>query len=247
VAVIKGRNVRIEVGATYGTPIAVQVVPQGYWPTIIANSHGLANFSAGYFNGVAGMPQIEGQAFQVGSATTNGFVLAGLNTTPYDTYASGFVVPVLTWLTIAESTSYTITVPDAAPIDRTTIRDFQQRNRGRGLLGAQTLAMNLLAFEEGSAAHLVCENAAIQGFGLIVRITHKGGFVRLCRAQPGLVGEDVQLGAVGTQARAWSIDGFALAIPGISAPPAPPPPPPPPPAPGATYVDPTYVAATYVA
>ena len=244
--VIKGRNCRVELSATFGAPIAVQTVPQGFQPVCVANAHGLVNYSCGYFYGCVGMTQLEGQGVQVAAVTAAGFTLPGLNTSKFDAYASGQIVPVLTWLTLAEATSYTLTVPDAVPLNRTNIRDVQARRRA-GLLGGQSLACTLHALDEPSAAMLVAENAAMQGFELMVRITHmQNGWCRILHGQPSLSGEDVQIGAVGTGALMFMVDGFCLRVSGITAPPPAPPAPSPPPAPGSTYVDPTYVAPTYV-
>lgn len=238
-AFVKGRGVRIELGATYGAAIPVSAVTIANPGVVTATAHGLAEFSAGYFSGVAGMVQIDGQAVQVAGPSTNAFTAIGLNTSNFSDFSSGSFVPVLSWVTLGEATSYTIAIDEATRFDSTTVLD-RMRQVGHGILGAQSLSTSVLANTLPSAAALLIESSAQLGLDLVIRITHPDGAVRLARGIPSIPGEDVQQGAVGTSAIVFSIRGFVLKILGqIFVPP--------PVDTTQTYADATYFAADYVA
>lgn len=225
-ATVKGRGVRIELGATYGAPLQISDVTRANPPVATtAAPHGLVDGSAGYFDGMLGMP-IEGQAALLANSTGSTFEVPGLNTSPLSSFAAGYFVPVLTWLALAESTSYTLTQGSREYMDATTVLDRIARRKPANF-GPGSLTLNLIAQTTPSAAMRLLESAAQIGTALVVRITHPDGAVRIARGCPSWPGEDVQQGAVGTSAVEFAIDGFALRIDGsiVIVPPPPPPPP----------------------
>ena len=105
---VKGRNVRIEIAATYAAAKTVTAVTLANPGVATSATHGLANDTVGYFSAVGGMAQLEGQACRVKNQATNTFELQGLNTTNFTAFTAGTFTPVATWSTLAESTSYDI-------------------------------------------------------------------------------------------------------------------------------------------
>lgn len=211
-ATVKGRGVRVELGATYGSAIVVDAVTLANPGVAHAVAHGMADASVGYFDGVTGMEQLNGQGIRVDAPTTDNFTLQGLNTTAFPAYLAGNFYKVLTWLTLAEATSYSIGGGDAAKLDTTRLLDIIQQQEN-GLLAPQTLAMNIIAQTVPSAAMQLVQAAAQAGTKLIVRITHPDGSVRVAYGEPSFPGEDVQQGAVGTGALTFSVKGFVLFLP----------------------------------
>ena len=209
--IVKGRGVRVEVGATYGAPIAVQSISNAKPGVVHATAHGLTDASAGYLQAIGDMVQLNGQAGRVDSPATDTFSLQGIDTTNYPTGGAGQFVPVATWLTLQEATAYTIGGGAANKLDTTTLIDViaQQEN---GLLAAQSLTFKTLAKTTPSTAQALVEATAQQGGSLVFRITHPDGSVRLAYGEPSIPGEDVQQGAVGTGQIDVSVKGFVLKL-----------------------------------
>lgn len=211
-ATVKGRGVRVELGATYGSAIPVTAVTNANPGVATATAHGMSDSTAGYFDNVEGMVQLNGQGIRIDDPTANNFDLQGLNTTSFSAYVSGDFFPVLTWQTLAEATSYSIGGGDAQKLDVTTLLDVIQQQEN-GLLAPQTLSLNVIAQTVPSAAMLLVEASAQAGTKLVVRITHPDGSVRICYGEPSFPGEDVQQGAVGTGSLNFSVKGFVLKLP----------------------------------
>lgn len=94
---VRGRGVRVEIAATYGTAKTVTAVTQASPGVATSSAHGMANDTVGYFSSVGGMVQLEDQACRVKNQTANTFDLQGLNTTGYTAFTSGTFTPVATW------------------------------------------------------------------------------------------------------------------------------------------------------
>lgn len=211
-AVVKGRGVRVELGATYGTAIPVTAVSLANPGVATATAHGLVDASAGYFDSVTGMVQLNGQGIRIDAPAANTFALQGLNTTNFPAYTAGNFFPVLTWTTLAEATSYTIGGGAPAKLDVTTLLDVIQQQEN-GLLAAQTLSMRVLAQTVPSSAMQLVIASAQAGTKLVVRITQPDGAVRIAYGEPSIPGEDVQQGAVGSGTVDFSVKGFILQLP----------------------------------
>lgn len=208
---VRGRNVRVEIAATYASDVTVTAVTLASPGVATATSHGLANDTVGYFYDVAGMSQLEKQACRVKNQATNTFELQGLNTTGYSAFTSGKFKPVATWATLAEATSYSIGGGASDKLDVTTLLDIVRREE-QGLLPTQNVSMNVIAQDTPSAAMLLLESA-VQTQGLVVvRVTLGNGAVRVFTGEPSTPGEDVNVGAVGTGAIDFAAKGFVLKL-----------------------------------
>jgi hypothetical protein len=228
--VLRGRGVRVEIAAGYASAIPIASISNAK-PGVVqtSSSHGLIEGRAGVFASVAGMTQIDGQAVQIDAPSSSAFDV-GVDTSPYGPFVSGSFLPVASWQTLAEATSYTISVGAAQTVDATRVDDIMPRQQ-RGMLGGYSIALNLLGMSGYSAAFDLIEDAANRGASVVLRITHPDGAVRIANGIPGLAGEDLQLGAIGTSTVAFSVNGYvARRQPKLLAsqyhPPVPPPPPP---------------------
>ena len=208
---VKGRGVRVEIAATYAAAKVVTAVTTASTGVATSAAHGLANDTVGYWSGVAGMAQLEGQATRVKNTATNSFDLQGLNTSGYSAFTAGNFIPVATWATLSEATSYDIGGGAAEKLDVTRLIDITKQEE-QGLLPVSNVTMNVIAQDTPSAAMLLLE-AAVQTQGaVVVRITLGNGAVRVYRAEPSLPGESVQQGQVGTGSLDMAVKGFVLKL-----------------------------------
>lgn len=208
---VKGRNIRVEIAATYGTAKTVTAVTLANPGVATSAAHGMANDTVGYFNSASGMAQLLDQACRVKNQATNTFELQGLNTTNYAAFTAGEFTPVATWSTLAESTSYDIGGGAADKLDVTTLLDIVKKEE-QGLLPVGNVSFSVIAQDTPSAAMQLLE-AAVQSQGaVLVRITLPNGAVRIFRAEPSLPGESVGQGAVGTGSLDMAVKGFVLKL-----------------------------------
>lgn len=208
---VKGRGVRVEIAATYDSPIAVTGVTKASPGVATSAAHGLANDTVGYFSTVVGMDQLEGQAFRVKNTATNTFELQGLNTSTYSTWTSGNVIPVATWATLSEATSYDIGGGAAEKLDVTTLLDVVRKEE-QGLLPVSNVSMNVIAQDTPSAAMQLLESAVQTQGKVVVRITLANGAVRIYTGEPSLPGESVSQGAVGTGSLDFAVKAFVMKL-----------------------------------
>jgi hypothetical protein len=208
---IKGRGTRIEVAATFGTAKTVTAVTKATTGVATSTAHAMTNNTVGYFDSVVGMVQLEKQACRVKNSTTNAFDLQGLNTSNYSDFTSGNFIPVLTWQSLAEATSYRFGGGSAEKLNATRLIDIVTQEE-LGNLPADSLSIGLLAQDTPSAAMQVFESA-VQTQGIcIIRITLGNGAVRVCTIEPGLPGEDVQQGQLGTGTVEGAVKGLVLKL-----------------------------------
>ena len=85
---VKGRGIRVEIAATYASPVTVTAVPLADPGVATSTAHGQANTVVGYFSGVTGMEQLEGQACRVKNTAANTFELQGLNTSNFTAFTA---------------------------------------------------------------------------------------------------------------------------------------------------------------
>jgi hypothetical protein len=209
---IIGRGIKVEIAATYGAGIPITGISLADPAVVLAAAPPAIN-AVGYFSGIGGMAQIEGQAARVkGVVAGVSFQAQSLDTTSYSAFVAGgspLFVPVATWETLQEATAYQFGGGEATPVNVTRLIDdiTQEEN---GLLGAQSFTIPTLAQDVPSAAQIILNKAAIaQGF-VVGRVTLKSGAVRVFRGQPSLPGEDVQQGAAGTGSLGIKVKGFVL-------------------------------------
>jgi hypothetical protein len=205
--IIIGRNVRVEVSKTEGTPIAVTAVTQASPGVATATAHGLATKSVGYFSVANGMTQLEGQAVRLGAVAANTFALEDQNSTTYPAFTTGTFVPITQWATLAKSTTFTEGGGDAEKINVTTLLDNTRKERN-GLLASETVSIQLLAESLPSEALQIIIDAARQSKLLVFRVTWANGDVAVFRGEPSKPGRDVQQGQAGTGSVSVTVTGF---------------------------------------
>lgn len=208
---VKGRGVRVEIAATYGTPRVVTAVTLASPGVATSTAHTLTNDTVGYFSAVTGMVQLEDQACRVKNQATNTFELQGLNTSGYSAFTAGNFIPVATWATLGEATSYSIGGGASEKLDVTTLLDIVRKEEA-GLLPVSNVSINVVAQDTPSAAQLLLESAIQTQGKVVVRIVLGNGAVRVFRAEPSIPGEDVQVGAVGTGSLDMAVKGFVLKL-----------------------------------
>lgn len=208
---VKGRGVRVEIAATYGASKTVTAVTLANPGVATSTTHGMTNDTVGYFSGVAGMVQLEGQACRLKNVAASTFELQGLNTTNFAAFTAGSFIPVATWSTLSESTSYEIGGGAAEKLDVTTLLDVVKKEE-QGLLPVSNVTMNVIAQDTPSAAAVLLENAVQTQGAVVVRITLGNGAVRVFRGEPSLPGESVAQGQIGTGSLDYAVKGFVLKL-----------------------------------
>lgn len=208
---VKGRGVRVEIGLTMASAIEVTAISKANPAVATSAAHTLVAGRVGYFTGVEGMAQLEGQAARVAAPDANTFQLPGIDSTNYPDYTDGSFVPVLTWATVAKATSYAIGGGEAESLNATVLLDDQAQTEN-GLLAAQTVTFNLLAEDAPAAAMQAIEQAALNDQALVFRITLKTGAQRIFRGTPSMPGEDVQQGQLGTGTVSVQVKGRVLKL-----------------------------------
>jgi len=210
-SVPKGRNCRVEIAATYASAKTVTAVTKAVPPDVTSTSHGLAEGTIGYFDTVAGMDELLGQAISVDSTATNTFNAEGLDSTSFGTFTSGTVTPVATWLTLSSATSYEIPEGSADELDATTLLDRIKQTQA-GLMASQNVQLSKLSDMQLPALAVVRAAALNDGY-IIVRITLSNGERRVFRGQPGLPGESQSLNALATSGFGIKVKGRVLMLP----------------------------------
>ena len=208
---ITGRNVKLEIAATYGASKTVTAVTKASPGVATSTAHAMANDVVGYFNAVSGMAQLEKQACRVKNTATNSFELQGLNTTNYSDFTSGTFIPVATWVTLSESTSYEIGGGAAEKLDVTTLLDIVKKEE-QGLLPVGNVSTAVIAQDVPTAAQLILESAVQTQSGVVVRISIGTTAVRVFYGEPSLPGESVTVGQVGTGSLDFAAKGFVLKL-----------------------------------
>lgn len=208
---VKGRGIRIEVAATYASPVAITDVSNASPGVATKIAHGLLNDQVGYFTGVDGMVQLEDQAVRIKNKTTDTFELQGLDTSNFSDWVSGNIVVAATWATLAEATSYSIPDASTEDLDATTLLDVIDVTEA-GNMAAQPLNISVLSKEVLSSAMTLIEAAARAGTKMLVRITLQGGAVRVYYGIPSAPGEDVQAKQLGKGTLSFKGRGFLLKL-----------------------------------
>ena len=185
----KGRNCRVEIAATYGTPVTVQSATKALPSAIGSTAHGQANGAIGYFSLAAGMDELLGQAYSVAGQTTNAFNAEDVDATNYGTFTSGQITPVATWATLSSLQNYEIGGGAGEKLDATRLLDIIRQEES-GLLGAQTVTFSGLSDSQLAAIAVVRAAARNDGY-CVFRITCSNGERRVFRGQPSLPGESL--------------------------------------------------------
>lgn len=210
--VLKGRNVRIEVGTALMAAVAVTAVSKAKPGVATSNDHGLVNGTIGYFEAVVGMNELDGMAVAVANQTIDTFELQRLDTSKYGTFTGGDFVGVQTWQTLAEATSLQVGGGDASKLDVTTLLD-NLRQEENGLLAAQTISIGAFVASAGSTAMDAVEDAARDNAYLVFRATWPNGYRVIFRGQPSLPGMDTNVDQPVTGGFSASVKGWVTKLP----------------------------------
>lgn len=207
---IKGKNVRVEIAATYGAGKTVSAITKASPGVATSTAHGLADSSVGYLSGLSGMVELEGQAVRVDAPATDTISLEEIDTTSYGTFTGTCsFVPVATWLTLAPATNYEISGGEADKLDTTVLLD-RKKQEETGLLGAETVSIGLRAEDTlGAAVRLLRQQAKAAG-SVLFRITLSNGAQRIFRGEPSLPSESVSSGQLGSGAMTVTVKGDVL-------------------------------------
>lgn len=204
---IIGRGVRVEVGKTEGAAKTVTAITTADPGVATSATHGLTTKSVGYFSGVTGMVNLEGQAVRLGTVATDTFVLEDIDTSGYPAFTAGTFVPITAWATLSKATSISEGGGEADKLNVTTLLDNIRQERN-GLLAAQTVTIQLLAESLASEALQLLRRGARDSDLFVFRVTWANGDVAIFRGEPSLPGRDVQQGQAGTGSLTVTVRGF---------------------------------------
>lgn len=208
----KGRNVRLEVAATYAAAKTVSAITKASPGVATSTAHALADGTIGYFTGLSGMTELEDQVASVDTPVSNAFNIEGLDTTNFGTFASTCLfTPVATWATLSEATKYSLGGGDADQLDKTTLLDTSKKIEF-GLNAAETVSIEQFS-NPSAAAAILLEAAARAGTDVVFRITLNNGERRVFRGQPSLPGEEMGVNALATGSFSVAIKGRIMKLP----------------------------------
>lgn len=209
-----GRGVRVEVQKTVAAAKVVTAITLAKPGVATSTAHALSDGVVGYFDGVVGMVNLDGQAARIDAPAANTFELQGIDTTTFPAFTAGNFIPVTVWSTLSRSTSYDIGGGGAAKINTTVLLD-EIEQQANGLLAAQTVSFNINhETVDEEALQLISAAALNQGY-LVFRITFKDGAQRIFRGQPSMPGESVGQGALGTGTLEVTVKGQILRLPAV--------------------------------
>jgi hypothetical protein len=194
---VLGRNVRVEVGLTEGTPVAVTALTLANPGVVSAASHGYANLDVVYLQNIVGAEEFEGQAARAAAVAAGTFNMEGLDTTGAGTLTSGQSVKIATWGTLAKMRKVSIATGSRARLDARVLLD----RVGREVLGSPgSVSVTFEGLSDvRSASMLRVRQAAAKGETLAFRITSPNSAeVRVFRAQVDDPGEDWDTDALTT-------------------------------------------------
>ena len=194
----KGRAVRVEVAATYGSAKTVSAITKANPGVATSTGHGLSEGAIGYFSNVLGMVELEGQVASVDSTATNTFNLEDIDTSAFGTFSGSCdFTPVSTWSLLSTATAYEISGGTADQLDASTLLD-NSRVVETGMLAAQTVQIDSLSDMQLAAINLVRSAARSPNTRLIFRITLSNGERRIFRGLVTMPGEQLSLSQIAT-------------------------------------------------
>ncbi len=202
-----GRGVRVEVQKTVGSAKTVTAVTLASPGVATSTSHGLANKSIGYFLGVTGMVQLEGQAVRVAGSATNTFNLEDIDTTDYSAFTAGNFYPVTAWSSVGNASGINVGGGEGDTQDITVLADVVKKLQ-YGLLAAQTVTVNLKTETISSEAIGIVRAAARSLDDLVFRVTFADGNVLVFRGTPSQPGTQLDTGGIGTGSFGVTVRGF---------------------------------------
>lgn len=208
----KGRKVRLEVALTYGSAKTVTEVTNANPGVASSTAHGMTAGAVGYFGEATGMPELEDKAaVSVATVTTDAFTLEEYNTTDFGNFTAGTFLPVATWGTLSEATSYAITGGEQKQVDSTTLLDTQDQEDAAGVSAER---VNVSAYSNPRATTLAfIEACARASTAAIFRVTLADGTRRVWRGVPSLPGESLEKGQLAQGGFSTSVLGRTFRLP----------------------------------
>jgi hypothetical protein len=197
---VKGRNVRVEVGITEGAPKTVLDITKTDPGVALITGHGLTVGSIGYLDDVEGMSPLDGQAVRVsdaGSPSVDNIGLETIDTTDMPDFDSADFVPITAWATLAQSTQYQLGGGAPKTEDVGTLIDTTEKLETIKL-AAETVSIDIRSLTEDNAALNAIRRAARASNKMVFRITLNDGAQRVFRGTPSIPGESVTQGSTGT-------------------------------------------------
>jgi hypothetical protein len=192
-----GRGVRVDIGITEGAAKTLSALTAANPPVATSNAHGLSAKTLGYCQDMDGMEQLEGQSVRFSAVDTNTLTLEDLDTTDYNAFVAGEIVPITAWSTLVSSTGYNKAGGDSNPLELTVLLDDEQQFEA-GMLAAETVTFTGRMETISGTAMAKIRSVARAGEFLVFRATLKDGSVRHFRGQPAIPSEQLDVGAVGS-------------------------------------------------
>lgn len=207
-----GRNVRVEIAATYATAVALTAVTAAN-PAVATSTaaHTLADGVIGYMDAVTGMEEIDGVAFSVSAPATPAFTLEEYDASANGTFTAGTFVPVATWSLLSPATSVEISEASPELIDTTRLID-RIKQQEVGNLNAQTVTVGGFSDAQNAAVKLV-RAAGLVGAYIVFRLTFSNGERRIFRGQASLPGESLSVGQKATGSMTFTVKGAVGFLP----------------------------------
>lgn len=200
---ISGRNVKVEVATAFASSINPTAVTKADPPSVTLTSHGLADGDVGYWTIASGMTQLNEQACVINSVDANTFTLLGLDSTNWDTFvqSGSLFFEATTWATLVESAGYTVGGGDVNPLDDPRLMDSKLRQVA-GFSSPENLSIDCSMQEIDGAALAFVTKSSRNGQNVLFKITKitTGQILRVCYGLPGVPGESVRAGQLGTGA-----------------------------------------------
>ena len=116
------KNVAVSMQSAIGTALTISAIIKANPGVVTSTAHGLANGDVVYLD-VKGMAQLRDKVVRVANKTTDTFELEGVDTTNFDTFASGTAAKLTLGNSITSATTITANGGDFDFIDTTTIHD----------------------------------------------------------------------------------------------------------------------------
>lgn len=215
--IVKGLNVRVEVGLTEGAAKIVSAISLANPAVVSSTAHALANGSVGYFDGLVGMTQIDGQAVRVdlnGSPSTNDFLAETIDSLLFEEFTSGNFIPITAWATLSQSTQYQLGGGAAKTEDASTLLDTIEKLETLKL-AAETVTIDVRSLTEDNQALAKIRAVARAAGKLVFRITLSDGAQRIFRGSPSIPGESVTQGGLGSGQLSVTVKGQICYLPAL--------------------------------
>lgn len=207
-SVPKGRKTRVEIAFAYGTAIPITSITNANPAVLSAAAHGQLNGAIGYINAVSGMEQLLGQGISVDAPAAGSFAAEGVDTTSYGVFVSASYTPVSSFVTLSQSTSYSISGGAGSEIDTTTLLDELEQS-SIGNLAAQTVQVSGFSDFQLPAMQTL-RTAAINQRLTVFRFTLENGERRVFCGVPTLPGESMSVKQAATGDFTINVKGQVL-------------------------------------